>query len=85
MSLVFIIGSSNRIQKVQRRAEIDNELISEINDDGILRDELRIATMRIKQLEKRLAEFEMEMPKKYKPVKFQNYINRKRILVSRVR
>lgn len=44
--------------------------------------ELMVAKEKIKALESRIAELENRLPKKYEQVKFLNYQNRKRILVS---
>lgn len=46
------------------------------------KNDLRLAQAKIKQLEDRIAELENRLPKKYDEVKFLNYQNRKRILVS---
>lgn len=48
------------------------------------RNDLKHAQLKIKQLEDRIAELDNRLPKKYDEVKFLNYQNRKRILVSRV-
>ena len=44
--------------------------------------ELKDAQIKIRQLEERIEELELRLPKKYEAVKFLNYHNRKRILVS---
>jgi hypothetical protein len=46
------------------------------------KNELRVAQDKIKQLENRIAELEQRMPKKFEAVKFLNYQNRKRILIT---
>jgi hypothetical protein len=45
-------------------------------------DELLAARTKIEELEQRISYLENHIPKKYPDVKFQNYKNRKRILVS---
>lgn len=46
------------------------------------KNELKLAEAKIRSLEKRLEELENRLPKQYDVVKFLNYQNRKRILVS---
>lgn len=85
---MFIIGSSNKVMKLEQRAEIgseavtDNEIGGKLSNGADLKKELQKAAEKIKHLEKRLQELDLAMPKKYKEVKFQNYKHRKRILVS---
>lgn len=65
--------------------KIDNDVDYVFNNAktyGRERNDLRVAQVRIKQLEERIAELENRLPKKYDEVKFLNYQNRKRILVS---
>lgn len=65
--------------------KIDNDVDYVFNNAktyGRDRNDLRVAQVRIKQLEERIAELENRLPKKYDEVKFLNYQNRKRILVS---
>lgn len=45
-------------------------------------NELKLAQDKIRQLEERINELEQRIPKKYGQVKFLNYQNRKRILVT---
>lgn len=68
---------SNKITRLLRKAEIENEV-----DEKSLRKKLRLAELKIKELEKRLEIFELPSRNKHKTVKFQNYLDRKRILVS---
>lgn len=67
----------------------DDSQKNEVNGDDFLlsgpkqeKIDLKIAQAKIKQLEKRLEELENRLPKQYDVVKFLNYQNRKRILVS---
>lgn len=61
--------------------EIDYVYNSVKGNGGKDTSELKSAQQKIQLLEKRLAELESRLPKKYDEVKFLNYQNRKRILV----
>lgn len=61
--------------------EIDYVYSSVKGSGGRDTSELKAAQQKIQLLEKRLAELESRLPKKYDEVKFLNYQNRKRILV----
>jgi hypothetical protein len=68
--------NANKIEE-KNAAEAKNNVIA---DDT--QKELKEAREKLEALEKRIKELEAVAPKKYKPVKFQNYGNRKRILVN---
>jgi hypothetical protein len=72
------------VEKVRRSAEIDNKDNNVLNGSEDVKSDLKSAELKIKMLEKQLEELMLVMPKKYGAVKFQNYQNRKRILVSHV-
>lgn len=55
---------------------------SNAKQGGKEKSDLLVAEQKIKQLEKRIEELENRLPKKYDEVRFLNYQNRKRILVS---
>lgn len=70
----------NEVENIKTEAKEIKENENIFNGD--VEKELRVAKETLKKLEKRIEELELSVPKKYKPVKFQNYQNRKRILVS---
>jgi peptidoglycan hydrolase CwlO-like protein len=60
----------------------DNEIHPHVKEINSKYNELNEAKAKIEELESRIAYLENHIPKKYPDVKFQNYKNRKRILVS---
>jgi Fic family protein len=80
------VFSLYRSLSADETAKNDNEVDYEFNNAKVSgkENELRNAQDRIKTLENRIEELEQRLPKKYEAVKFLNYQNRKRILVSGV-
>ncbi|XP_055371192.1 UDP-glucuronic acid decarboxylase 1 [Condylostylus longicornis] len=65
--------------KIKTLTSHENEIQSE---EHRLRKELEETKTRLKQIENRIMEMEKNIPKKYPDVKFLNYKNRKRILIT---
>lgn len=91
MVSVLIISSTQKPQNDQKKPkEIENSQpknqendADDFNDDAFenVQLELADANKKMKELEDRIKELEAVKSTIYKPVKFQNYQNRKRILV----
>lgn len=64
------------------RNGIDDDYVLKNVDKNREKSDLTASQLKIRQLEKRLEELENRLPKQYDEVKFLNYQNRKRILVS---
>lgn len=77
-----IVRSLSADETAKNENEIDYFSNAKQLPSGKDTSDLKNANERIKQLEDRIEELEQRLPKKYDAVKFLNYQNRKRILVS---
>jgi len=79
-SVIIVFSSYRSLSADDVNNEVGDEYIA--NEPSHGKDELRVAEAKIKMLEKRLEELENRLPKQYDVVKFLNYQNRKRILIT---